>query len=130
MTIYFDELQAAFSAVDITLTNISQHTDQYGRNVLRLNATSTNRRVHTVVGNVLIKHFKTIQELSHTIVERRGETYDDYSNEFVGRFTTSPDERVEVRDAVKVADLPADFSEATSSITPITVKSVAKRKGR
>lgn len=125
----YNTLEQALADVGVTLIDVNQHADQYGKNVMVVVAVGNDQQIQALVIAALRRCFTAISELSNNISAKRTRGVKDYY--FTGRYRTLIDERVDMSVAEEVTQSEIESNEGDAAATPDEQAiPAAKRKGR
>ncbi len=132
----YNTLEQSLSDVGVTLIDVNQHDDQYGKNVMVVVVVGNDQNIQALVIAALRRNFTAISELSNNISTKRIKGVKDYY--FTGRYRTLISERVDI--SAPTADVELEITEpaavetindsAPAEPAVTTRKPAAKRKGR
>jgi hypothetical protein len=125
----YNTLEQALADVGVTLIDVNQHADQYGKNVMVIVAVGTDQQIQALVIAALRRCFTAISELSNNISAKRTRGVKDYH--FTGRYRTLLTERVDMSVGDEVVQDEIESSEGDTVPTETEQPTLsAKRKGR
>lgn len=125
----YNTLEQALSDVGVTLIDINQHDDQYGKSVMVLIAVSNSQQIQALITAALRRCFTSISELSNNIITSRKKGVKDY--QFTGRYRIMLNERVDMATPTnEIVEAPEGDADNEPTVPVEAAPSSAKRKGR